>query len=1276
MGTSTSRDKVFISYRRTDSRDAATAIRLWFGRRLGDDAIFQDLTGIEPGDDFPEILKAQLAQARHVLVVIGPGWFTASDEWGNRRLDDRRDWVRWELEYALNQKSVTVIPLLLDGAKLPSGNEVRRALPESLVRVASRNGVKVDLDRIDQCLEPVARKISRDATGVSFSRPLDVPGQDVRSDVSEVDVARRSLRILGPVEIRLAGRLIVAEPRPRLLFVMLALAEGQAVPEQQLVDAVWGTQAAERKKRALGTTIAGASGVAAALGMEIGQSESSYMLRGSVDFVDLREFARLESRCLDGPPATRLVELREADALWRGSGLADLRQFPGGHVRGVELDRRREEIRDRLLEALVETGAFAEAIAGLTDRARADEWDIRVLALLAQALYGDGRQAQALELVQSRIKDWRDDRGLDPPDTLCRLESTLKNGRLGLPPRSARSVPVPTELAGLARDQFFGRRAELAGVWAVLNDVVAIGRSRIVRLQAEPGSGKSHLLAEMAKQAGDDGWRCLYASCEDGISPAYAPLRSALRLDAVEGKKLDAEIEVGNKHKHLREALRQRAATTPLLLLLDDCHWLDEPSRTFLRALDRTPLASPVVVCMAERTPVVEIWGSGHLAEIILTSYTRDEVREIADAHGLDQSWVDAVVSATDGLPLLVHDAVGRTGAELLSPTVAARSGRLLLADRWRFMNEAARDVVRQAAALGDHFTLDQLVHCCEADADTVFDAVDTAYRNGIFRFDWPVARRCNFSHATMRAGVLDAMPPALRSQLHCRVLDRLKESFDELSKWNHANQAGELIDRDDLVDFANAAVQRLLVDLSFADALVIIDALREHIGDQYAALNPDKAALLCLVEGKVRATVRELGHARKLFEECSRLAASTRSTLLRTESDVAAAALGYSVREDPAMRVRLVKLLAELPSTAPTSARFDLLHQITDSDLMAARYIEADDEIERLTRLAELEADDYREALLCGVLHLRAHLLGRSRERTDVASRIRRLSRTPAEVRVESRIARIDIVEALHNDDTGEAAAGARRLIDTSRIIGEPRAEWLGMVALVSDPVVSGRFEEARTLASDAVIFGKRHEVGGSAEAYFAQEFIINWLAGDVADLAGTPPGSLAGSFVWSAGRALAFASLGDREAAEHLLVQHVHDVEHVGTDYLGLVGVAIAVEAATLTHTIQIGRAARRVLYEHMDDHIIVGLGVLDLGPASRYLALAEALDGDVATATERLEQLVRDASTGAVWANRAQHYLGVLSTGQPLSERSNPAGPLAAASLQRNGWLGRVQ
>jgi hypothetical protein len=70
--------------------------------------------------------------------MIGPNWPDARDEHGNRRLDDPNDFVRIEIAAAL-QRNIPVIPILLDGARIPKARE----LPDDLRDLTSRNGLDV-----------------------------------------------------------------------------------------------------------------------------------------------------------------------------------------------------------------------------------------------------------------------------------------------------------------------------------------------------------------------------------------------------------------------------------------------------------------------------------------------------------------------------------------------------------------------------------------------------------------------------------------------------------------------------------------------------------------------------------------------------------------------------------------------------------------------------------------------------------------------------------------------------------------------------------------------------------------------------------------------------------------------------------------------------------------------------------------------------------------------------------------------------------------------------
>jgi hypothetical protein len=89
--------KVFISYRRDDSRYQARMIYAAFERVLGREAVFMDVDSIPPGANFRKILKDWVDQCDVLLALIGPGWIDATNrETGQRRLDNPNDFVRLE----------------------------------------------------------------------------------------------------------------------------------------------------------------------------------------------------------------------------------------------------------------------------------------------------------------------------------------------------------------------------------------------------------------------------------------------------------------------------------------------------------------------------------------------------------------------------------------------------------------------------------------------------------------------------------------------------------------------------------------------------------------------------------------------------------------------------------------------------------------------------------------------------------------------------------------------------------------------------------------------------------------------------------------------------------------------------------------------------------------------------------------------------------------------------------------------------------------------------
>ena len=157
------RSRVFISYRRADGAGHAGRLEEDLQRALGG-RVFMDVSDIAPGRDFEAAIRAELQSCRVTLAVIGRRWTQILHE-GQQK--GEVDFVRLELGEALKDEQVTVVPLLLDGARLPSADE----LPEDLRALVRRQARSIRDDRWQRDVEDLAAEL-RPLLGVSRIRAL------------------------------------------------------------------------------------------------------------------------------------------------------------------------------------------------------------------------------------------------------------------------------------------------------------------------------------------------------------------------------------------------------------------------------------------------------------------------------------------------------------------------------------------------------------------------------------------------------------------------------------------------------------------------------------------------------------------------------------------------------------------------------------------------------------------------------------------------------------------------------------------------------------------------------------------------------------------------------------------------------------------------------------------------------------------------------------------------------------------------------------------------
>ncbi|MBT9331638.1 toll/interleukin-1 receptor domain-containing protein [Paracidobacterium acidisoli] len=175
---------IFISYRRDDTEGEAGRLFDDLVRTFGDDSVFMDVAGINPGIDFRKAIDDGVAACGVLLAMIGPTWATITGSTGQCRLDDPNDFVRLEIASAL-ARNIAVIPVLVHDAKMPHPDQ----LPDNLKDLAYRNSVEItharwnsDVQLLTKALAPyVSASGYTNTEPVHATVPVQLPPPHVRA---------------------------------------------------------------------------------------------------------------------------------------------------------------------------------------------------------------------------------------------------------------------------------------------------------------------------------------------------------------------------------------------------------------------------------------------------------------------------------------------------------------------------------------------------------------------------------------------------------------------------------------------------------------------------------------------------------------------------------------------------------------------------------------------------------------------------------------------------------------------------------------------------------------------------------------------------------------------------------------------------------------------------------------------------------------------------------------------------------------------------------------
>jgi hypothetical protein len=213
--------RIFLNYRREDTRGYAGRLYDRLTSRFREDQIFRDIDAIPPGIDYMEYVDQVVGQCDVMLVLIGETWISVKDGRGRRRLEDPRDLVRLEIAAAL-ERNIPVVPVLIQGARMPTEED----LPEHIEGLARRNALEMsdshwnhDWERLTRALDQLASRQVPNPYPRGQGSPGGRPTPELAelphggSGIPESDTARRRWPIARPVVVALAAIL------PLVLFL-------------------------------------------------------------------------------------------------------------------------------------------------------------------------------------------------------------------------------------------------------------------------------------------------------------------------------------------------------------------------------------------------------------------------------------------------------------------------------------------------------------------------------------------------------------------------------------------------------------------------------------------------------------------------------------------------------------------------------------------------------------------------------------------------------------------------------------------------------------------------------------------------------------------------------------------------------------------------------------------------------------------------------------------------------------------------------------------------
>ncbi|MBI4517523.1 MAG: AAA family ATPase [Deltaproteobacteria bacterium] len=248
--------------------------------------------------------------------------------------------------------------------------------------------------------------------------------------------------------------------------------------------------------------------------------------------------------------------------------------------------------------------------------------------------------------------------------------------------------------------------------------------------------------------------------------------------------------------KLLTEWLLRLSRQQPVVLLVEDLHWIDPSTLEILGSiLEETP-AERVLMLVTYRPDFEPPWGArSNLTPILLSRLTRpqlvDLIRKAARGRALPDAWLDGIVRRSDGVPLFAEEL---TRAALESRTPGPEKGDSPELDIPETLQDSlmarldalgpVKELAQLGSVLGREFSYDLLLAASPMNEDELRRVLDLAEKEELFyRRGTPPKASYLFKHALLRDAAYQSLLHHARRRAHRRVAETLVDHMPEVTR-------------------------------------------------------------------------------------------------------------------------------------------------------------------------------------------------------------------------------------------------------------------------------------------------------------------------------------------------------------------------------------------------------------------------------------------------------------------------------------------------------------